>query len=119
MIEKQILPFIEKKIRNLEVNLSETRKGIKNKFMNFWKKPERGENDGLKENFKMNKDELEMVNLVDLSFVAQDYETAMNNAKIPYGDFKKCKALRHAASCQEVQLFASLGFDPNMLVAAS
>lgn len=53
MIEKQILPFIEKKIRNLEVNLSETRKGIKNKFMNFWKKPERGENDGLKENFKV------------------------------------------------------------------
>ena len=99
IIEKQIMSFIQAKIRNLEINLSETRKGIKNKFMNFWKKPERGENDGLKENFKMNKDELEMVNLVDLAFVAQDYETATNNAKIPYGDFKKCKAWRHAASC--------------------
>lgn len=82
--------------------------------MNLWKKAERGENDGLKENFKMNKEELEMVNLVDLAFVAQDYETAMNNAKIPYGDFKKCKALRHAASCQEVLLFATLGYDPNI-----
>jgi hypothetical protein len=99
MIEKPILTFIEKKIRNLEVNLSETRKGIKNKIFSLWKKSERGENDGLKENFKMNKDELEMVNLVDLAFVAQDYETATNNAKIPYGDFKKCKAWRHAASC--------------------
>lgn len=47
----------------------------------------------------MNKDELEMVNLVDLAFVSQDYETASNNAKIPYGDFKRCKAWRHTASC--------------------
>ena len=30
-------------------------------FKNFLKKPERGENDGLKENFKMNKEELELV----------------------------------------------------------
>lgn len=35
----------------------------------LWKKPERGENDGLKESFKMNKEELELCNLVDLSFV--------------------------------------------------
>ncbi len=65
----------------------------------LWKKPERGENDGIKESFKMNKEELELCNLVDLSFVSQDYETAMNNAKIPYNDFKKCKAFRHSASC--------------------
>lgn len=42
----------------------------------LWKKPERGENDGIKENFKMNKQELELRNLIDLSFVCQDYETA-------------------------------------------
>jgi len=47
------LPFIEKKIRILEGNIANTRKGIKNQFKNFWKKPERGENDGLKENFKV------------------------------------------------------------------
>ena len=47
----------------------------------------------------MNKEELELCNLVDLAFVAQDYETSMNNGKIPFNDFKKCKAFRHAASC--------------------
>lgn len=99
MVEKSILPFIERKIRNLEINIANTRKGIKNSFKALWKKPERGENDGLKETFKMNKEELELRNLVDLSFVAQDYETAMNNAKLPFNDFKKCKAFRHAASC--------------------
>lgn len=50
----------------------------------------------------MNKEELELRNLVDLAFVAQDYETAMKNGGIPLSDFKKCKAYRHAASCQEV-----------------
>ena len=30
LIEKQILPFIEKKIRNLEISVSSTKKGIKN-----------------------------------------------------------------------------------------
>lgn len=40
----------------------------------------------------MNKEELELRNLVDLSLVSQDYETAMNNAKLPLNDFKKCKA---------------------------
>ena len=59
MIEKQVLPFIEKRIRNLEISIANTRKGIKNQFKNLWKKAERGENDGLKDNFKMNKEESE------------------------------------------------------------
>jgi hypothetical protein len=54
----------------LEISIANTRKGIKNQFKNFWKNKERGENDGLKENFKMNKEELELRNLVDLAFVS-------------------------------------------------
>ena len=69
MIEKQVLPFIEKRIRNLEISIANTRKGIKNQFKNLWKKAERGETDGLKDNFKMNKEELELRNLVDLALV--------------------------------------------------
>lgn len=69
MIDKLILPFIVKRIRNLEISIANTRKGIKNQFKNLWKKAERGENDGLKENFKMNKEELELRNLVDLALV--------------------------------------------------
>jgi hypothetical protein len=67
----------------------------------------------------MNKDELELCNLIDLAFVTQDYETVLNNARIPFQDFKKCKAFRHAASCQEVLLFAQLGFDPNMSIQSN
>lgn len=65
----------------------------------------------MKENFKMNKEELELRNLADLALACQDYETALVNGKYPLSDFKKCKAQRHAASCQEVIAFAQLGFD--------
>lgn len=99
IIEKGILPFIERKIRAIEGNVSNTRKGIKNQFKSLWKKSERGENDGLKENFKMNKEEIELRSLIDIAMVCQDYETASLNAKLPYSDFKKCKAQRHAAGC--------------------
>ena len=47
------MPFIERKIRNLEINITNTRKGLKNSIKMLWKKPERGENDGLKESFKV------------------------------------------------------------------
>ena len=63
------MPFNEKKVRNIEINIQNTRKGVKNAFKNLWKKPERGENDGLKENFKMNKDEIEFTSLIDLSLI--------------------------------------------------
>jgi hypothetical protein len=69
LTEKSVLPFIEKRVRNLEISIANTRKGIKNQFKNLWKKAERGENDGLKENFKMNKEELELRNLLDLALV--------------------------------------------------
>ena len=55
MIEKHMLPFLERKIRSIEINVANTRKGIKNTFKKFWSKSERGENEGLKETFAMNK----------------------------------------------------------------
>jgi hypothetical protein len=69
MVEKNVLPFIERRIKALETSVANTKKGIKNHFKNLWKKNERGENDGLKENFKMNKEELELKNLSDLALV--------------------------------------------------
>ena len=49
---------------------------------------ERGENDGMHSNFRMNKSELELRTLIDLAFVIQDYETTYGNADLPSKDFK-------------------------------
>mmetsp|Transcript_41884 Transcript_41884/g.64101 ORF Transcript_41884/g.64101 Transcript_41884/m.64101 type:complete len:126 (-) Transcript_41884:2660-3037(-) len=112
IIEKSILPFNHNRIRALEDSVAKTRKGIKNSLSNFFmKKSERGEGDGLKENFRMNKTEIELRNLCDLAFVAQDYDTAASNAQYPFKDFKATKARRFAASCLEVQLMSSAVVD--------
>jgi hypothetical protein len=50
--------------------VAQTRKGIKNKLFSVFKQKERGENDGLKSDFRMIKSELELRNLIDLAFVA-------------------------------------------------
>ena len=103
IMEVRLMPFNRSKIRTLEESVAKTRKGIKNQLSNWLlKKPDRLENDGLKDAFRMNKAEHELRNLCDLAFVSQDYETASQNAQFPLKDFKNCKAFRFAASCQEV-----------------
>ena len=102
IVEVRLMPFNRAKIRSLEESVAKTRKGIKNAFSHWLKKPDRGESDGLKDAFRMNKAEHELRNLCDLAFVSQDYETANQNASYPLKDFKGCKAFRFAASCQEV-----------------
>jgi len=77
LVETQFIPQFENKIRGLEFNITKTSKGIKNQFKNFWKKPERAENEGQKDNFRLNKQENEIRNLVDLALVSQDYDTVV------------------------------------------
>ena len=76
-----------------------------------FKGPERGESEGLKASFKMNKSDLELRNLIDLAFVIQDYETTFNNAEYPASDFKKVKAFVHSAHCDELRLYSRIAFE--------
>ena len=62
-------------------------------------------------NFRMNRNELELRTLIDLSFVIQDYETTYTNAEYPSSDFKRIKAYIHAAHCDEIRLYARLAHE--------
>jgi hypothetical protein len=81
----------------------------------MFKAPDRGETDGLKDNFRMNKSELELRNLIDLGFVVQDYETTIQNAEFPIGDFRRIQAFKNAAHCEEIQMFSKMALDGNFL----
>ena len=78
---------------------------------NFFKESERGDNDGFQKNFKMNRNELELRNLVDLAFVIQDYQTTRQYIDYPADDFRKIKAFLHAAHCEEIRMYAKLCID--------
>ena len=99
------------KIQNIEANVRKTRAGKFNMLKNFFKESERGESDGLKQNFKMNRGELELRNLIDLAFVIQDYQTTRAYVEFPADDFKKIKAFQHAAHCDELKLYSRLVLD--------
>ena len=111
IVEKILLPFVVQRIQNLEQNITKTRKGFTNKMFRAFKGPERGESEGLKASFKMNKSDLELRNLIDLAFVIQDYETTFNNAEYPASDFKKVKAFVHSAHCDELRLYSRIAFE--------
>ena len=110
IIEKTLIPFSVKRIQGIEANIAKTRKGFSKVFRMF-KSSERGENDGMQSNFRMNKNELELRTLIDLSFVIQDYETTYTNAEYPSGDFKRIKAYLHAAHCDELKLYTRIAHD--------
>jgi hypothetical protein len=63
----------------------------------------------------MNKTELELRCLIDLSLTVQDYETVVNNAKYPIDDFKVISAFKYQTHCEEVLLFAKMAFDRSYL----
>jgi hypothetical protein len=115
VIEKHLVSHIVQKIQVTEQNVSLTRKGFSNLVSKFFKAPERNENDGMKENFKMNKSEVELRTLIDLGFIVQDYETTLLNAKYPIEDFKKIKAYKNQTHCEEIQLYARMALDGNFL----
>ena len=98
------------RIQAIEANIAKTRKGI-SKFFRVFKSSERGENDGMASNFRMNRSELELRTLTDLSFVIQDYETTYSHAEYPSNDFKRTKAHLHAAHCDEIKLYARIAHD--------
>lgn len=65
----------------------------------------------------MNKSELELRTLIDLSFIVQDFETVVQNAEYPIADFKKIQAFKNATHCEEILLFSKMIHDKNLLTA--
>lgn len=63
--------------------MRQTRKGFKNFILQRFKTKERGDFDGEREGFKMNKTEMELKTLTDLAFIVQDYETVRDNVEFP------------------------------------
>jgi hypothetical protein len=90
MIEIHLVPHLANKITQIELSVKKTRAGVMKKLSRFFSKStqDRNADDGLKENFRMNKSELELRCLIDLSLTVQDYETVVNNAGYPIDDFK-------------------------------
>lgn len=113
VIDEKLIPTVAAKIRHYEHHIKNTKKGFTNMMKGFLGKKERSENDGLKKDFVMNNQEISMKNLIDLSFLFQDYRTYGAYLKYPMNDFKSIKAYKQVSSCMELQYFSYVLSYPN------
>jgi hypothetical protein len=98
VIDEKLIPTVAAKIRQYEHHIKNTKKGFTNIMKGFLGKKERSENDGLRKDFVMNNQEVYMKNLIDLSFLFQDYRTYGAHLKYPMSDFKSIKAYKQVSS---------------------
>lgn len=96
LFSDQILPVLERRLNYLTQKVNDSRKGVKNVFKSFWRKP-RDETDTLKGGVKYRFDKIESQTLMlgDLSFSLKDYETAGSMYRLVRDDYKADKSNLH------------------------
>ena len=98
IFKEEVIPCIEKKIAFLSKQVNDARKGVKNVFKSFWRKPkDDAEVTKGSVKYKYDKIESQILRLADLSFIIHDYETAMSLYKLVKDDFKADKSYLHLA----------------------
>ncbi|MED6134529.1 hypothetical protein PIB30_037742 [Stylosanthes scabra] len=101
---KHIIPSMEQKIRELNQQVSATRKGFKNQIKNLWWR--KGKEDGADSPngpmYNYSSIESQIRVLGDYAFMLRDYELALSNYRLISTDYKIDKAWRRYAGVQEM-----------------
>ena len=125
LMEKIVIPALERRVFNLQANVTQSRKGVKNFVKSFWRKPRDSEQpqpqqqqqqlDGsirLRSNsptavslppalYRYDRIESQIRLLADTLFMMQDWEAALSNYKLVRDDYKSDKAWLHLGSVYE------------------
>ncbi|CAH9127748.1 unnamed protein product [Cuscuta epithymum] len=101
---KHIIPHMEQKIRNLNQQVSATRKGFRNQIKNLWWR--KGKDDTAENQsssmYTFSSTESQIRVLADYAFMLHDYELALSNYRLLSTDYKLDKAWKHYAGVQEM-----------------
>ena len=98
-----IIPEMEKRIFNLNVTVSNNKKGVKNVLKSLWRNPKEGDTVGLASKFsgrnyavKYTYDQIEsqVRLLADSLFLMKDYEAALSTHRLVKGDYASDKVSR-------------------------
>jgi len=141
MVATSVLPSIETRIHNMNVEVSNSKKGVKNVFKNFWRKPKESGNlndslhDGViqggasgnssshgpglsslspqSDNVFYRYDSIESQTrlLADTLFIIKDYDSAFNIYRLVKDDYKHDQNAFHAASTHEMMALCLIMMD--------
>jgi hypothetical protein len=130
LISSGVLPAMERRIADLNVIVSDRKKGVRNVLKSFWRKPKeettppppttnRKEQDhssssGGSSLVKYRYDSIESQTrlLADTLFLMQDYEAALSIYRLIRDDYKSDKAMMHYANVQEMMALCLYQMDP-------
>ncbi|KAF8081065.1 hypothetical protein N665_0908s0021 [Sinapis alba] len=101
---RHIIPYMEQKVRELNQQISATRKGLRNQIKNLWWR--KGKDDvpestkGSMYTFSSSESQIRI--LGDYAFMLHDYELALSSYRLISTDYKLDKAWKHYAGVQEM-----------------
>uniref|UniRef100_A0A1J3IJK6 Trafficking protein particle complex subunit 8 n=1 Tax=Noccaea caerulescens TaxID=107243 RepID=A0A1J3IJK6_NOCCA len=101
---RHIIPYMEQKVRELNQQISATRKGLRNQIKNLWWR--KGKDDvpdttkGSMYTFSSTESQIRI--LGDYAFMLHDYEFALSSYRLISTDYKLDKAWKHYAGVQEM-----------------
>ncbi|EOA19806.1 hypothetical protein CARUB_v10000052mg [Capsella rubella] len=97
---RHIIPYMEQKVRELNQQISATRKGLRNQIKNLWWR--KGKDDGPDATKGSISTESQIRILGDYAFMLHDYELALSSYRLISTDYKLDKAWKHYAGVQEM-----------------
>ena len=107
LTQKSLLPDVERRMFNLNGHVTATRKGLRNTFKSWWRKPKpvmaaAPASQTMAAAYPWESTEAQIRLLADLAFVLQDYAFALSMFRLVREDYKSDKAWRHLGACLEM-----------------
>jgi len=114
MVAKAVIPTLERRIHNLNIEVTNNKKGVKNAFKSFWRKPR--DSDSLSQSVH-GRDQLNSSStvpyrydtieshtrlLADTLFLIRDYDSALSIYRLVKDDYKHDQQLMLSASVHEM-----------------
>jgi hypothetical protein len=97
------LPWMERKLQQLDAQIAQSRKGLKNQIKYLWRKSREEEDQkGAAGVYTLQDVEAQLRLSADLAFHCHDYELAATLCKRVLPDFNQDKSVKHAAAAYEL-----------------
>jgi hypothetical protein len=113
LYQLEIVPAMEKRIAALVRVVNENKKGMKNVFKNFWRKPR--EETAMEKGsvrYRFDRVESQLLLLADMAFAIKDYDSAMSHYKLARDDFRADKSILHVAYTSMMIAACQIQLDP-------
>ncbi|CAI5479563.1 unnamed protein product [Closterium sp. Yama58-4] len=100
---KHLVPHLERKARDLNQQISASRRGLRNQIKNLWFGKGKEETaDATPGVYTYRSPESQIRQLADAAMMLQDFQLALDNYRLVAADYRRDKAWKHYAGAQEM-----------------